>query len=66
MAQHVLTEEEIENRARLKFKYRDPANVPVVKNGAYKGRANAARTKQGVQGNGHRRRSYFTHIVGGK
>lgn len=62
MAAHILTEEEIANRARLKYKYRNPANVPVVKNGQYKQRSNPARAAQSGQGTGHRRRSYFTHM----
>ena len=52
-----------EYRAQIKLKYRDPRNIPVIKNGSYKARANAARNQGSGQGKGPRRRSYFTHIV---
>lgn len=52
-----------EYRKQIKFKYRDPRNVPVTKNGTYKARANAARGANSKQGKGIRRRSYYTHIV---
>lgn len=47
---------------KLKFKYRNPVNVSVVKNGAYKSRNNPAKGVVSTQGNGIRRRSYYTHI----
>lgn len=46
----------------LKFKFRDPNNIPVRKNGSYKQRTNPAKKGTSGQGTGHRRRSYFTHI----
>lgn len=52
-----------EYRAQIKFKYRDPRNNSVIKNGSYKARANAARGQGKKQGTGPRRRAYFTHIA---
>ena len=43
----------------IKFKYRDPANQPVRKNGSYRnrtGNSNGILKPKGRQGTGHRRR----------
>lgn len=45
-----------EYQVPIKFKYRDPANRPVRKNGSYKSRASPAKTGAKPQGTGHRRR----------
>lgn len=52
----------------IKFKYRDPANVPVRKNGSYKnrtGNSNGVLKRKNCQGLGHRRRAGLGVTQGG-
>ncbi len=65
MASQKFTEDELVAQDNLKFKYRDPTNMPVRKNGEYRnrtGNSNGVSKKSPAQGTGARRRSYNTHV----